>query len=98
MVLNQIDVAKQRVRCEKDTLEQFQTEVQNMSGEQQEVTAKKEDQLGEEPNALMDDNDDVTKFEERPPGDDCASEFSGGIVQGTEVLICVSYLVSLTFW
>ena len=75
MVLNQIDVAKQRVKHEKDTMKL-------VGAAQQQRAQTNDEQLGDEPNALMDDNDDVTKFEERPPGDDGASEFSGVTMQG----------------
>lgn len=67
MVLNQIDLAKARVRQEKELMREFQKEVLGTTATD---TVMSYQQYSEEPNALTDEGQKMPEYEEKPPGDD----------------------------
>ena len=67
MVLNQIDLAKARVRHEKEQMKEFQKEVVRTTAIDTEMIHQ---QSTEEPNALTDEGQSMPEYDEKPPGDD----------------------------
>lgn len=67
MVLNQIDLAKARVRHEKEQMKEFQKEVLRTTAIDTEMIHQ---QSTEEPNALTDEGQSMPEYDEKPPGDD----------------------------
>ena len=67
MVLNQIDLAKARVRHEKELMKEFRKEVLETTVAD---TKMLHQQDTEEPNALTDEGQSMPEYDEKPPGDD----------------------------
>ena len=67
MVLNQIDLAKARVRHEKELMKEFHKEVLGTTAADTEMLHQQD---SEEPNALTDEGQSMPEYEEKPPGDD----------------------------
>ena len=67
MVLNQIDLAKARVRHEKELMKEFQKEVLGTTATATEMFHQQDT---EEPNALTDEGQSMPEYDEKPPGDD----------------------------
>ena len=67
MVLNQIDLAKARVRHEKEMMKEFQKEVLGTTAADTEMPHQQDT---EEPNALTDEGQSMSEYDEKPPGDD----------------------------
>jgi len=67
MVLNQIDLAKARVRHEKKLMKEFQKEVLGTTAADIEMLHQQDT---EEPNALTDEGQSMPEYDEKPPGDD----------------------------
>ena len=68
MVLNQIDLAKARVRHEKEQMKEFHKAVHGSEMPHQQYNA--------EPNALTDEGQKMPEYEEKPPGDEDTGKFT----------------------
>ena len=67
MVLNQIDLAKARVRHEKELMKEFQKEVLGTTATGAKMPHQQDT---EEPNALTDEGQKMPEYDEKPPGDE----------------------------
>jgi len=95
MVLNQIDLAKARVRHEKEQMKEFQKEVLRTTAIDTEMIHQ---QSTEEPNALTDEGQSMPEYDEKPPGDD-DTDFGSNVIimQSLEETTIVDSPVNTSF-